>query len=345
MKRIGLMGYGVVASYGHAPAIRETPGLQLVSVFDPSESALRSAGEQHPGVQLFSDSEAFFQSGLDAVAITSPAPVHLDNVKDAARHGLPVLCEKPLAMNDEDIETMIAIMESAGLPLASAFCYRFSPVALQIKEMVAQRTVGDVRSLRLIYNWHCHGKYERLEDGTVVESSRRLGRMLEGGPMVDCGVHQIDLARFWMGEVVRQTGHGAWVDEYEAPDHMYLHLDHENGAHTMVEMSFSYCHTAAEPINLFSYELIGTGGVIRYNRDGWVFEARGTQGTHYLSGASEKNFAGMYHAWAHALETGERGALPTGRDGLIATRIAHTATHEVIASRPAFSFDKVHTKR
>ena len=47
-------------------------------------------------------SEMFFESGLDAVVVASAAPAHRQNVLDAARHGLPVLCEKPLAMTDGD---------------------------------------------------------------------------------------------------------------------------------------------------------------------------------------------------------------------------------------------------
>jgi hypothetical protein len=57
-------------------------------------------------------------------------------------------------------------------------------------------------------------------------------------------------------------------------------------------MSFSYCHTVREPINHFSYHLIGTHGLIRYDRDGWHFELRSGCGTDYFPGADEKNFAG-----------------------------------------------------
>jgi len=152
--------------------------------------------------------------------------------------------------------------------------------------------------------------------------------------MVDCGVHQIDLARWWLGdEVARTTVAGAWVSNYEAPDHLYLHMDHERGAHSMVEMSFTYGHTAKEPNPHFSYHLIGTGGVIRYDRDGYILEARTGEQTIRLPGSSEKNFHGMHAAFAEALRTGEPGHLPSGRDGLIATRLARTATDQAIANR------------
>ena len=150
--------------------------------------------------------------------------------------------------------------------------------------------------------------------------------------MVDCGVHQIDLARWWLNsEVASYQAMGAWVEDYAAPDHVWLHMDHENAAHTMVEMSFTYGHTVKDPRSHFSYHLIGTDGVIRYDRDGWVFEVRTKHGTHRLPGSSEKNFEGLYAAWARALETGDRADLPTGFDGLRATQIAREATEDVIA--------------
>ena len=112
--------------------------------------------------------------------------------------------------------------------------------------------------------------------------------------MVDCGVHQIDLARWWLGsEVVRWTAAGAWIDAFDAPDHVYLHMEHANRAQTMVEMSYSYCHTSAEPVNVFTYEFIGTEGVIRYDRGQKLFEVRSVRGTEKLPFASEKNFAGI----------------------------------------------------
>jgi predicted dehydrogenase len=333
------MGCGVVATYGHAPAIVQTPGLVLTSVYDPDPVQLARFKERFPYTDGYTDLNAFFASEIDAVSVTSPAPVHFDNVREAAKWGKPVLCEKPLAMNDADIETMIDIMESAGLLFATAFCYRFSPVALRIKEMIANRVIGEVRALRMIYIWDLHGKYEYLPNNQRIESPIRVGRMQEGGPMVDCGVHQIDLVHWWTGaEVVRQQASAAWIDQhYEAPDHVWLHLDHENGVHSAIEMSFSYGHTVSESLSHFSYHIIGTDGLIRFDRDGWHFEVRTPQGTQYLPGADEKNFAGMYAEWLQALQTGNLGNMPSAREGLRVTRIARAATEEAIANHRIFT--------
>jgi len=332
--RVGLMGCGVVAMYGHLPALAAETGLELTALFDPDASRLKAAQDKFPVRHAFTDAEPFLHSGIDAVVVTSPAGVHLQNVSDAAHHGLHVLCEKPLALTEADALQMIDEMKRAQRMLFTSFVYRFSPVALEIKRLIQAGAIGRVASLRLIYDWDCHGKYETDAAGSRTIQKRREDRMLEGGPMVDCGVHQIDLARWWLGsEVVHQHAHAAWADDYEAPDHVYLHLDHANGAHAMVEMSYSYGHMAAQPVSHFCYEIIGADGIIRYDREAKVFELRDQNGTRTLPWDHEKNFAGTYAAFARALQTGHPGDLATGTDGLIATRIARTATEQAIAER------------
>ncbi len=329
--KIGLMGCGVVADYAHLPAIKQCKDLELVAIFDPSEKNLAAAQSKFAVPLAFTDGEAFFGSGIDAVAITSPAPCHRQNVLDAARHGKHVLCEKPLADDAAQSEEMIAAMERARRRLYVGFCYRFSPAAIRIKELVDAGEIGRVQSLRLIYIWNVHGKFGA--DG--VENQRRRGRMLEGGPMVDCGTHQIDLARWWVDpKVTHFDAHGAWVDEFEAPDHMWLHMDHASGAHTMVEISYSYTHTASQPVHHFHYDLIGTEGVIRYNREQELFEVRNRRGTQKLTWHHEKGFDAMYDEFARVLLTGrESPLLPTGREGLEVTRIARESTRMAMRKR------------
>jgi predicted dehydrogenase len=333
-KRIGLMGCGAVANYGHIPALLCTEGLELAALYDPNADALARAQERYGVPQAFTDVDAFFASGLDGVSITSPAPCHVENVLQAAQHKLDVLCEKPLAMDGDEAQAMIAAMEAAGASLYTAFCYRFSPSALKIRELVRARAIGETRSLRLIYNWDLHGKYETDSQGNRVVQKRREGRMLEGGPMVDCGTHQIDLALFWLGSpVTRFSSRGAWVDEYEAPDHMWLHMDHANGAHTMVEMSYSYHHTAKNPAAEFVYELIGTEGVIRYDRSARRFTMENVEGSQTFEYHPEKSFAGMYAEWARALATGRSDLLTSAQEGMRVVEIARKATDAAIEHR------------
>jgi predicted dehydrogenase len=128
---------------------------------------------------------------------------------------------------------------------------------------------------------------------------------------------------------------GAWLEGYEAPDHAYAHLDHANGAHTMVEISYSYNHTSAEPLHLYTYDLIGKDGVIRYDRAEECVEVRNTSGTERYPVHGGKNFISMYRAFAKAVEQGEPGDLASALDGLIATRITRLAVEEAVERRLA----------
>lgn len=336
MIKIGVMGCGVVSEYGHLPPLRDSKLFNLHALMDPDHARVEDYAKRFGVPHAFTDEPAFFKSGIEAVSICSPAPFHLQNVRGAAAQKLPVLCEKPLAMDATEAQQIIDTMTDAKLPLYVGFCYRFAGVAQTIRELVRNGAIGQVRTLRLIYNWDCHGKYEQGPDGTWHTYQRRADRMLEGGPMVDCGVHQIDLAQWWLNSpVVRYHGHGSWVDDFEAPDHVWVHMDHENGAHTCVEVSYTYGHTTKHKYNEFIYELIGTDGIIRYERNTNLFELRTHQATKSLKHTGEKNFTAMYDAFAQALKSGKPGDLCTGHQAQRATEIARTATDQIIQGRHA----------
>ena len=64
-------------------------------------------------------------------------------------------------MDADEAQQIVDIMADADLPLYVGFCYRFSGCAQTIRDLVQDGAIGQVRSLRLIYNWDCHGKYEQ----------------------------------------------------------------------------------------------------------------------------------------------------------------------------------------
>ena len=130
------MGCGAVADFGHLPAIKATEGVELHALFDPNPDRVARAAEKFGAAGAYSEREAFFDSGIDAVVISSPPASHKENVLESAARRLPVLCEKPIAMNDADATVMIEAMERAGVPLVTGFCYRFSQTALDIHDLV-----------------------------------------------------------------------------------------------------------------------------------------------------------------------------------------------------------------
>ena len=347
MIKLGLMGCGTVAGYGHLPAICETSGISLHALFDPSRANLDTAGEKFsvPRERRFTDVNAFFVTKLDAVSITSPAPFHCANVLAAAAHKCHVLCEKPIAESDADGQRMIDAMKAADRRFVVGFIYRFSPMARKVREVIQSGGIGQVRSLRFSYIWDCHGKYSRGVASSVVHPSeqrdaqgrqlnlRRDRFMKEGGPMIDCGVHEIDLARWWAcADVKTYASHGTRIDDdYPVPDHIYIHITHNNGVHSMVESSFSYGHTAKDQQVHYRFEAIGTDGVICFNHDKHEFFLAQPTGTTQFEFNPGKNFHDMYAQFKTLIETGDLGTFATAEDAMIATRIARDATGNRLA--------------
>lgn len=330
--RLGLMGCGIVAKFRHLPVINTLPGIRKVALFTPRLDVARELGDAFHFENAFSDESGFWASGLDVVVITSPPEKHLQNIRSAAEHGVDVFCEKPIALSEDDCNEIRDIVQKSGIRLFVAFCFRFSPVSLKIRELIQRGAIGELRTLRLVFNWDCRGKYQDMESKTPNE--RREGRMRDGGPLMDCGVHLIDLARFWSGsEPVKWCGHGSWADDYPAPDHMWVHMDHASGVHTVAETSFSYGHLCKNKLFDYQYDIIGTDGVIRYDHEQSLFELQNADGAQQFPFDAEKDFGRMYEAFIKALQTGDCEALPTCEDGIIATRIARSATEEAMAKR------------
>ncbi|MER3495811.1 MAG: hypothetical protein C4320_02725, partial [Armatimonadota bacterium] len=85
--------------------------------------------------------------------------------------------------------------------------------------------------------------------------------------------------------------------------------------------------------NLFTYDLIGTGGTARYDRNGWLLERRNGADTIVVPGGSEKDFAEMYRAFARRIRGEVEPLLATAADARLVTQMATIATAQAIKSR------------
>jgi len=99
---VGLMGCGAVADYGYVPAIQKSKNLVLYALYDPNAEVITHIQKKYNVAKAFTNVDEFFASGIKAVSITSPASEHKENILSAAQYKLPILCEKSLAMNNQE---------------------------------------------------------------------------------------------------------------------------------------------------------------------------------------------------------------------------------------------------
>ncbi|MEK6602608.1 MAG: Gfo/Idh/MocA family oxidoreductase [Candidatus Binatota bacterium] len=211
--RVGVIGGGF--GRNHLLAYQATDGVEVAAFCQRTRaSAEKVAGEFHIP-QLFTDyRELLALKGLDAVSIAAPPYLHHPIVMEAFARGLHVLCEKPLALNRREAETMVLRAEETKRVHMTAFNFRFIPAMTRMKELLEEGYVGD-----RIY--HVDGVWfsERRADLNASLSWRYKKELAAVGALGDVGVHLIDLIRWLVGDFRKVCAHAAtFTKERSLPD-------------------------------------------------------------------------------------------------------------------------------
>ena len=133
MIRVGILGAGNIAGV-HSRAYAHLANARVVAVDDSERSKAETMAATHQA-QPYSDWADFFaDAAIDMVDVCLPTYLHADAVIAAAQAGKHVLCEKPVALNLEQVDRMIAAVKGAGVQAMIAQVIRFWPHYLAIKQ-------------------------------------------------------------------------------------------------------------------------------------------------------------------------------------------------------------------
>jgi predicted dehydrogenase len=195
--RYGIAGYGRFAEKAIAPAIQASQNSLLVGIQKRSLAEAREKADAI-GVPLAFDSvEAMAASPeIDAIFVASANSAHHAEVCAAARQGKHVLVEKPMAMNAEEAEAMIAACAAGGVRLMVAHMLRFSPLINRMRNLVTEGVLGEVLFARAEFIYDA-----RLSHRTWLVDRRTAG----GGPIYDIGVHCLDTLRYVLDDEVESV--------------------------------------------------------------------------------------------------------------------------------------------
>jgi predicted dehydrogenase len=257
--RVGVVGCGVVAGYGHIPAIHAQADAKLVAFADPDEARRQEQGTKYGLPSFASFEEMIANVELDAVAIPTQPAIKLDMVRIAAANGLHAFCEKPLTDTVEQAAELMRLMDEAGLLVGMAFIYRGKPVVQRMMELLREGAIGELRAVHIENLWDYHG----LRDAAVRGERRR--RALKNLGTLDCGVHDLDMVRYMTGADYESIAADGIIveEENEFPDHIVMHARMTNGVLATVEESAVWGHTAAEtPRYCQSYRMLGEKGYL-----------------------------------------------------------------------------------
>jgi myo-inositol 2-dehydrogenase/D-chiro-inositol 1-dehydrogenase len=195
--RVGLAGLGRMGRIHATSLARGCPSAELVAVTDADPAVAATIGAE-VGVPAVPDFDALL-SDVDAVVIATPTGTHAELVTRAARAGRAVFCEKPISLDrPATVDTLAAVAE-AGVPFQVGFHRRFDPDWVAATERIRAGELGEV------YLFRTSLRDMRAPDPAFLASS--------GGFFVDVTIHDLDTARWMVGEVVEVYATGAALSD------------------------------------------------------------------------------------------------------------------------------------
>lgn len=201
MKRVrtALIGCGKVAQI-HAEALSALPDSHLVGVCDASPERAEVFGKRL-GVQAFHDTGELIRNARpEAIFICTPHPLHAEPAILAAEAGIHVLIEKPMAASLRDCDAMMSAAKRAGVKLSVMSQRRFYEPVRRMKAAIDAGKIGrPMLGVFQMFSWR---------DAAYYESDPWRGKWNTegGGVLVNQSPHQLDLLRWFMGEVEEVSG-------------------------------------------------------------------------------------------------------------------------------------------
>jgi len=186
--RYAVVGLGYISQVALLPAFAHAKeNSELTALVSSDAEKLKELGKQYDVERLYSyeQYEECLSSGeVDAVYIGLPNTMHRDFTVRAARAGVHILCEKPMAMTEEDCEVMIAEAKDNEVKLMIAYRLHFEEANLKAIELVQSGTLGEVRLFNSTFT-------QEVEAGNI-----RLRKETGGGTLYDIGIYCINAARY-----------------------------------------------------------------------------------------------------------------------------------------------------
>ena len=246
--RFGIVGCGMIAAV-HAEALRSLDGAVLSGVADVKKESAEAFAARF-GITAYADYAAMLaDEAIDVVCICTPSGFHAENALLALQAGKHVAVEKPMAMTTADADKIMETTSEMGKLVTVISQMRFAPDVIRLKKAIDTGALGTIKLCDL------YMKYWR--DPSYYQNSPWKGdRALDGGVLMNQGIHGVDLLRYLMGDVhVIGSVADRLTHKIEAPDTALALVRYECGALGVIEAS-----TAAYPGFDLRLEIIGDRG-------------------------------------------------------------------------------------
>ncbi|MEG0691963.1 MAG: Gfo/Idh/MocA family oxidoreductase [Oscillospiraceae bacterium] len=325
-----LIGCGHIGEE-HIQDIYYRDNIKIVATVDVDEQRAKLFSKKYGAKSYGTDYHAFIKlEEVDIVIIATYADTHLDIMKDCLKAHKHILCEKPITKSLQEGKEFCNLVNQSDSKVLVAHVLRHNETYLKVKELIDSNIIGKLRMIRMVQNHNAldWDRYKRLlEDCT---------------PIIDCGVHYIDIAQWFNNSKVQEvSGNGLLLDD-DAPcayNYGFITMKLENGCYASYEAGWSK-NLASSNVK----EFIGEKGRISlvlqacresHKEEGDLIQIYLSETKEYLSvnmRSKYKNMYGQIEALISMIEDNSPG-FPTMDDVYDAFKIAHAADYAILNNK------------
>ena len=262
--RWGILGYAGIAKKCMIPAMLGAESVELLAIASRDREKLKDAVQKFEFKKIYENYEQLLDDPeIDAVYIPLPNSLHKEWTVKAAQKGKHILCEKPLALTEEDCKELEIVCIENKVLLMEAFMYRFLPGVLKVKEILDKGMIGDIHH---IYSSHRF----LLENMGDVRVNQNLG----GGSLRDVGCYPVNLLGWILEDYPEKIA--AVKTEIQGVDYsLAASLRYKNGVTANISCGFDGHSSMITEINGTKGSLLIRDTFIDTQKSIWLTDMQG----------------------------------------------------------------------
>jgi predicted dehydrogenase len=248
MKKIrwGIIGFGDIVQKRVFPAFKELDNCEVTAICRANKEVVAETAKRHNIQTWYYDwRDMINDSSIEALYIATPVYLHAEQTIAAAKTGKHILCEKPMAMNENECREMIDACKINNVHLSIAYYRHFYPVIDRIKELIAQNTIGNI----VVIEAQAFDFFNRNpnEPRFWLLEKNKSG----GGPMMDFGCHRIEIFLNIAGPIINVSSNNSnTLFERDVEDTSTALFAFGSGAHGLLSISHAV-HESKDTLNIY----------------------------------------------------------------------------------------------
>ena len=252
--KVGVIGYGRMGEM-YLREMAASGKWDIACICDVMPEARKAAAESFPGVTITdSEDDIFKDPGIEVVGLFALADSRKRQIEKAIAAGKHIIAEKPIAVTEQDEREITALAEKSGLISTVNLYLRNSWYHNAMKEFIASGEIGELAILRV-----CH-----MTPGLAPGE----GHEYEGPSFHDCGMHYVDIARWYAGSEYRTwNAQAVRMWDYKDPWWLTVHGTFESGVVFDITQGFVYGQLSKDQTHNSYADIIGTKGIVRMTHD------------------------------------------------------------------------------